>query len=76
MARKRRGKCLFIKKHYHPKDISAIANLLIRNTQLYLMAYKLKKMFRKKDTLKQTDHYYRLTATLTAARELLATTQG
>jgi hypothetical protein len=26
--------------------------------------------------LKQTDHYYRLTATLTAARELLATTQG
>jgi GT2 family glycosyltransferase len=63
-------------KHYHPKDISAIANVLIRNTQLYLMVYKLKKMFRKKDTLKQTDHYYRLTATLTAARELLATTQG
>jgi GT2 family glycosyltransferase len=74
--RKRRGKCLFIKKHYHPKDVSAIANVLIRNTQLYLMAYKLKKMFRKKDTLKQTDHYYRLTATLTAARELLATTEG
>jgi hypothetical protein len=40
------------------------------------MVYKLKKMFRKKDTLKQTDHYYRLTSTLTAARELLATTKG
>jgi GT2 family glycosyltransferase len=74
--RKRRGKCLFIQKHYHPKDINAIANLIIRNTQLYLLIYKLKKIFRKQNTPKQTDHYYRLTATLTVARELLATTQG
>lgn len=69
--RKRRGIFLFFKKHYDKKDLQNIARKLIFKSKCYLLLMKLKGCFTDKNTYVFQDRKARLTATVTAAREVL-----